>query len=73
MTPQMKAIMERHKADPHAWNQSSIAVFHSGAGRCIGDTFAETVAPALALTYAGKFGSKLIMDFILAYLFGVAF
>jgi hypothetical protein len=73
VTPQMKSMMERHKDQAPTWIQNSIAVFHCGAGCSLGDAIAETTAAVLALTFAGEFGSKLILDFILAYLFGVGF
>lgn len=73
MTPQMKSIVERHKDDPPTAIQNSIAVFHCGAGCSIGDALAETIIPALALTFAGEFGTRLIFDFLFAYLIGVAF
>jgi hypothetical protein len=73
MSPEMKSIMERHKLDSPTWLQNSIAVFHCGVGCSIGDTIAELLVPALALTFAGEFGTKLILDFLFAYVLGVAF
>ena len=73
MSPQMKHIMEQRKQDPPTWIQSSIAVFHCGAGCIIGDAIAELLVPALGLTFAGEFGTKLIFDFLFAYVLGVAF
>lgn len=73
MTPEMKEIMEHHKDDPPTAIQNSIAVFHCGAGCSIGDAIAELMVPALALTFAGDFGTRLIFDFIFAYILGVAF
>jgi hypothetical protein len=73
MSPAMKEIMERHKDDPPTSIQNSIAVFHCGAGCGIGDAIAELMVPALALTFAGEFGTKLIFDFLFAYVLGVAF
>jgi hypothetical protein len=73
MVPEMKEIMERHRSDPPTWIQNSIAVFHCGAGCSIGDAIAELLVPALALTFAGEFGTKLIFDFLFAYILGVAF
>ena len=73
MSEDMKKIMERHKEDPPTGIQNSIAVFHCGAGCSIGDTIAELVVPALALSFAGDFGTRLIVDFILAYVLGVIF
>jgi hypothetical protein len=73
MPPQMKSIMERHKDDPPTWFQNSVAVFHCGAGCSLGDMAAESLCSALALTFAGEFGSKLILDFAFAYVLGIAF
>jgi hypothetical protein len=73
MPDQMQQAMERHKDNPPTWMQNSIAVFHCGAGCAIGDTIAELLAPALALTFAGDFGTRLIFDFLFAYVLGVAF
>lgn len=60
MSEDMKKMMERHKGDPPTWIQNSLAVFNCGAGCSIGDTIAELIVPALALTFAGEFGTKLI-------------
>ena len=73
MSPDMKQMMERYKDDAPTWIQNSIAVFHCGAGCSIGDAIAELMVPALALTFAGEFGTKLIFDFLFAYVLGVAF
>ena len=73
MSEDMKRIMERHKDDPPTPIQNSIAAFHCGAGCSIGDTIAELAVPALVLTFAGEFGTRLIFDFILAYILGIAF
>jgi hypothetical protein len=73
MSEDMKKMMEKHKEDPPTGIQNSIAVFHCGAGCSIGDAIAELMVPALALTFAGEFGTKLIFDFLFAYVLGVAF
>jgi hypothetical protein len=73
MSDEMKKVVERHKEDPPTWIQNSLAVFHCGAGCSIGDTIAEFMVPALALTFAGGFGTRLIFDFAFAYILGVAF
>ena len=73
MSDDMKKIMERHKEDPRTGIQNSIAVFHCGAGCSIGDTIAELAVPAFAVTFAGKFGTRLIFDFVFAYFLGVVF
>jgi Domain of unknown function (DUF4396) len=69
----MESMVGRHKEDPPTWIQNSLAVFHCGAGCSIGDAVAELLIPALGLTFAGEFGTKLIFDFLFAYLLGVAF
>lgn len=53
--------------------QVAVAVLHCGAGCTIGDAIAENAVPALGITFAGIFGSRLIIDFVLAYAFGVVF
>jgi hypothetical protein len=73
MSEEIKNAMERHKADPPTGIQNSIAVFHCGAGCSIGDAIAELMVPALALIFAGEFGTKLIFDFLFAYILGVVF
>jgi hypothetical protein len=73
MSEDMKKAMERHQDDAPTWIQNSIAVFHCGAGCSIGDTIAELLVPALALDFAGEFGTKLIFDFAFAYILGVVF
>jgi hypothetical protein len=53
--------------------QVAVAVLHCGAGCTLGDAIAENAVPALGLTFAGTFGSRLIIDFVLAYAFGIVF
>lgn len=71
--PQMEATAERLKDEPPTMFQNSIAVFHCGAGCAIGDVIAESIVPALGLIIAGEFGSKLVLDFVFAYILGIAF
>jgi hypothetical protein len=73
MTPQMKTIQERVRDLPPTMLQNSIAVFHCGAGCSIGDLIAESIVPTLGLIFAGEFGSKLVLDFVFAWVLGVAF
>jgi hypothetical protein len=73
MPEQMQSAIQKHKDDPPTWLQNSIAVFHCGAGCALGDMIAESLAAALTLRFAGEFGSKLILDFTLAYALGIAF
>lgn len=49
------------------------AVCHCGAGCVLGDLIGETVTPALGLSFAGTFASKLLIDFFFAYLLGILF
>lgn len=49
------------------------AVCHCGAGCTLGDIVGESLAPSLGIVFAGKFGSKLVLDFVFAYAFGIAF
>jgi Domain of unknown function (DUF4396) len=73
ISPEIKGAMERHKNDSPTWIQNSVAVLHCGAGCSIGDAIAELLVPALAIRFAGEFGTRLIFDFLFAYLLGVAF
>ena len=73
VSPQMKAIQEQFKDAPPTMIQNCIAVFHCGAGCTLGDIAAESMVPALGLTFAGEFGSKLVLDFVFAYILGIAF
>ena len=70
---QMQEAMESTKDLPPTPLQNAIAVFHCGAGCSIGDLIAESIVPTLGLTFAGEFGSKLILDFVFAYIFGIVF
>lgn len=73
MTEKMKALQEEYKGAPPTMFQNSIAVFHCGAGCSIGDLIAESIVPTMGLIFAGEFGSKLILDFVFAYVLGIAF
>lgn len=73
MEPHMKAVMAKYKDAPPTFLQNSIAVFHCGAGCSLGDLIAESIVPGLGLFFAGEFASKLILDFVLAYILGVIF
>lgn len=69
----LKQSMQKHKDDPPTFFQKSVAVFHCGAGCTLGDIVAESLAGSLMLTFAGEFGSKLILDFVFAYVLGIVF
>ena len=73
MSDQMKEIQERFKDAPPTMFQNAIAVFHCGAGCTLGDIAAESAVPTLGLIFAGEFGSKLVLDFVFAYVLGIAF
>ncbi len=73
LTSQMKMMQERMKDQPPTMFQNSIAVFHCGAGCTIGDVIAESIVPALGLIFAGVFKSTIILDFVFAYVLGIAF
>jgi uncharacterized protein DUF4396 len=53
--------------------QTSVAAFHCGAGCALGDLVGETAMPLLGLTFAGELGSRLVVDFVLAYILGIVF
>jgi len=69
----MKTKIAEHKGDPPTLTQLSLAAFHCGAGCSIGDVIAELMVPSLAISFAGEFGTKLIFDFVFAYILGIAF
>ena len=69
----MHGTAQRFKNTPPTLLQNLIAVFHCGAGCTLGDILAETLVPALGLAFAGEFGTKLVCDFVLAWLIGIAF
>lgn len=73
MKSRMKAIQEHYKDTPPTMFQNFLAVYHCGAGCSIGDVIAESIAPTLGLVFACKFGWKLILDFVFAYLLVIAF
>jgi hypothetical protein len=54
--------------------QISLAVTHCGAGCTLGDIAAESSVAAFGLLFAGAlFATRLVMDFLLAWFFGVIF
>jgi hypothetical protein len=62
---------EREEPSP---TQISVAVSHCGAGCTLGDIAAESLVAAFALSFAGgDFATRLLLDFLLAWLFGVIF
>jgi hypothetical protein len=69
----MHGAQERFQNTPPTPLQNLIAVFHCGAACTLGDILAETLVPAIGLAFAGEFGTKLVCDFALAWLIGIAF
>ena len=54
--------------------QVAVAVSHCGAGCTLGDIVAEWLLASFAITFAGgEFPTRLIIDFLLAWLLGVVF
>lgn len=54
--------------------QVAVATTHCGAGCALGDIIAEWWVFAMALTFAGgEFQTRLVMDFVLAWTFGILF
>ncbi|MFP5230663.1 MAG: DUF4396 domain-containing protein [Acidobacteriota bacterium] len=69
----MHGAISRFESAPPTLLQNLIAVFHCGAGCTLGDILAESLVPVIGLAFAGAFGTKLICDFVLAWLIGIAF
>ena len=54
--------------------QVAISTMHCGAGCTLGDIVAESIGGAAGLAFAGGiFPTRLLLDFLLAWLFGVIF
>ncbi|MGB7190335.1 MAG: DUF4396 domain-containing protein [Acidobacteriaceae bacterium] len=51
----------------------SAAASNCGAGCAIGDVIGESIVSTLGLIFAGEFGSKIILDFVFAYILGIVF
>ena len=55
-------------------SQVAVAVTHCGAGCTLGDIVGESAVAAAGLMFAGaEFPTRLVMDFLLAWFFGVIF
>ena len=64
----------RSGSDEASRPQIAVAVSHCGAGCTLGDIAAESSVAAFALTFAGgAFPTRLVLDFLLAWFFGVVF
>lgn len=73
MSAHMKQAMQHTKDLPPTALQNAIAVFHCGAGCSIGDLVAGSLVPTLGLSFAGEFASKLVLDFLFAWILGIVF
>jgi hypothetical protein len=61
-------------AQPPTTTQIAVAVSHCGAGCTLGDIAGEWWIYAMALSFAGgEFQTRLLLDFLLAWAFGVVF
>jgi hypothetical protein len=64
----------QHQPGGGSRTQIALAVTHCGAGCTLGDIAAEYWVAAMGLAFAGgAFPTRLVMDFLLAWLFGVIF
>lgn len=73
--PDDEAKERLKKLDPTR-EQVSAAVFHCGAGCTLGDIIGETLlflAGGVAFVAGSEFGANLLVDFLLAYSFGIVF
>jgi hypothetical protein len=71
---QTKRSKEAMKSRPPTTTQVAVAVSHCGAGCTLGDIVGEWWIAAMGLTFAGGlFETRLLVDFLLAWAFGVAF
>jgi hypothetical protein len=60
------------KTVPSFW-QYAESVFHCGAGCTVGDVIGEVLVPLAGIAALSGFWSKTLVDFALAYAFGIAF
>lgn len=59
--------------EPTPW-QVAVSVMHCGAGCTLGDIAAESIAAAFGLSFAGgEFPTRLLLDFVFAWFFGIIF
>lgn len=74
MTKQHRAAENRRANEKTSPSQIAVAVTHCGAGCVLGDILAESAVAAFALNFAGgEFPTRLLVDFLLAWFFGVIF
>jgi hypothetical protein len=70
---QQTPMLSQRSAERLGGTQVMVAASHCGAGCALGDIIGETAVPLLGLAFAGEFGSKLIVDFVVAFVLGIAF
>jgi len=70
-----KAIQENSSEEGSpSREQVAVATTHCGAGCTLGDISAEWLVFAMGLTFAGgEFSTRLVMDFLLAWSYGIVF
>ena len=69
-------LQREHQAEPDTLTreQVALATTHCGAGCALGDILAEWLVFAVALTFAGgEFPTRLTMDLLLGWAFGIVF
>jgi len=71
---QMKRKREQMKSAPPTRTQVMVGVSHCGAGCTLGDIGGEWWVAAMGLVFAGgAFQTRLLLDFVLAWIFGIGF
>lgn len=70
----MQQAKEQLKGQPPTRTQLALAVTHCGAGCALGDIAAETLVGAIGLSLVGGvLGTRLAIDFVLAWALGILF
>jgi Domain of unknown function (DUF4396) len=65
---------EGQESERPSRSQIALSATHCGAGCTLGDIAAESIVAAFALSFAGgAFPTRLVLDFLLAWFFGVIF
>jgi hypothetical protein len=71
---QQQQDSEQSESEKPSPMQTAVAVSHCGAGCTLGDITAESIVGATALAFAGgEFPTRLVLDFLFAWFFGVIF
>ena len=73
-TEEMKQAKEKLKSEPPTRTQVAVAISHCGAGCTLGDITGEWWLFLMPLTFAGgELQTRLVIEFLLAWSFGVGF